>query len=159
MIATAAVLTAEVPSIVLHRSRYRPRLLGLSEDPESGQLQLVLEQPQIPITDYALDLFGGRNAILRTPPFCGTYPTTAAFTPWDEALGTQQSEQYFEIRNGPGGGPCLGEAKLVNVKLNPETVLADGKSQTRATIEITDAEGVGIPNRKSSSPQAIPANV
>jgi hypothetical protein len=130
--------------------------IGLSEDPESGQLQLALEQPQIPITAYALDLFGGRNAILRTPPFCGTYPTTAAFTPWDE-LGTQVAEQFFEISSGPGGGPCLGEATAIRVKLSPETVPADGKSQTAATIEIKDAEGAGLPEQEVMLTSSDPA--
>ena len=131
--------------------------IGLSEDPESGQLQLALEQPQIPITGYALDLFGSRNAILRTPLYCGTYPTEAAFTPWDEALSKQVAEVSFEIRSGPGGGPCLGEATAIRVKLSPEAILADGKSQTEATIEIKDAEGAGIPEQEVELASSDPA--
>ena len=122
--------------------------LDLNEEPETGQLQLALEQPQIPITNYGLHLFGGRNAILRTPPFCGAYPTTAAFTPWDEALSMQIATVNFAIESGPGGGPCLGEAKTINVKLSPEAILANGKSQTRVTIDVTDAEGEGLPEQE-----------
>jgi hypothetical protein len=131
--------------------------IGLSEDPESGQLQLALEQPQIPITSYAIDLFGGRNAILRTPPFCGAYPITAAFTPWDEALSGQVAEISFEISSGPGGGPCLGEATTISVKLSPETIPADGKSQTEATIEVRDAEGAGLPEQEILLTSSDPA--
>lgn len=122
--------------------------LELSEDPETGQLQLTLEQPQIPISATNLMFFGGRNAILRTPPFCGTYPITAAFTPWDEVLSMQTSTQFFDITSGPGGGPCLGEAKTISVKLSPEAILANGKSQTRVSIEVTDAEGAGLPEQE-----------
>ncbi len=121
--------------------------IGLSEEPESGRLQLALEQPQIPITGYSLALFGGRNAILRTPAFCGDYPTEARFNPWDETLGEYASGVFFGIRSGPGGGPCLGEAAGVGVRLSPEAIPADGRSQTAVTVEIKDANGAGLPEQ------------
>ena len=131
--------------------------IDLSEEPESGQLQLALEQPQIPISFYALDLFGGRNSIFRTPAFCGAYPTTAEFTPWDEALGTQVGTQFFQISSGPGGGPCLGDATAIRVKLSPEAIPADGKSQTAVTIEVQDAEGAGLPEQEVELTSSDPA--
>ena len=128
--------------------------IGLSEDPESGRLELELEQPQIPITAYTLAFFGGRDSIFRTPPFCAAYPTTAEFTPWDEARGTQVAEQFFQISSGPGGGPCLGEATAIRVKLSPEAIPADGKSQTAVRVEIQDAEGAGLRSQGSASSSA-----
>lgn len=131
--------------------------MSLSEDPETGQLQLALAQPQLPIANYDLHLFGGPEAIFRTPLYCGTYPVSAAFTPWDQAIGTQTSTQFFEISSGPGGGPCLGEAKNVSVKLSPEAILADGRSQTKATVRITDTEGAEIPEEEVKLTSSDPA--
>jgi hypothetical protein len=131
--------------------------IGFSEELESGQLQLALEQPQIPITGYTLAFFGGRNSIFRTPAFCGDYPTEAAFTPWDEALSTQTAVVSFGINSGPGGSKCLGEAASVAVQLNPATILADGKSQTEVTVEIRDAEGAGLPEQEVELTSSDPA--
>ena len=122
--------------------------IGLSEEAENGQLKLAFEQPQIPISATNLMLFGGRASLLRTPLYCGTYSITSAFTPWDPVIGTQTSTQYLEITSGPGGAPCLGMAAAVGVKLAPSEILADGKSQTQATVDITDAEGAGIPEQE-----------
>ncbi len=122
--------------------------ISLSEEAESGQLKLAFEQPQIPISTDNLKLFGGPRALLRTPLYCGRDPITSAFIPWDQEFGTQTSTQNLEITSGPGGAPCLGNAAAVGVKLAPAEILADGKSQTKATVDITDAEGAGIPEQE-----------
>ena len=122
--------------------------IGFSDEPESGQLQLALEQPEIPITGYTLAFFGGRNSIFRTPAFCGDYRTEAEFAPWDEALSPQTAGVSFGITKGPSGDKCLGEAANVGIRLSPASISADGKSQTEATIEIKDAEGTGLPEQE-----------
>jgi hypothetical protein len=38
--------------------------------------------PQVPVEDIKLNVFGGPRAPLATPPSCGTYQTHYEFTPW-----------------------------------------------------------------------------
>ncbi len=61
--------------------------------------------PETPFEDVELHFFGGDRAPLVTPSQCGSYTTTASFTPWSEA-GTVQSSSTFDITSGPGGSPC-----------------------------------------------------
>jgi hypothetical protein len=51
----------------------------------------------------------------------------------------------------------LGEAASVSVKLSPAAILADGKSQTEAMIEINDSEGTGLPEQEVEVTSSDPA--
>jgi hypothetical protein len=52
-------------------------------DPLTGQLtSLFLENPQVPLRDLKLHLFGGPRAPLANPSACGTYQTHFTLTPW-----------------------------------------------------------------------------
>ena len=134
--------------------------LDLSEDPESGQLQLALEQPQIPITGYGLDLFGGRNAILRTPHLCGTYPTTAAFTPWDEALSTQTiRHNSSRSQADPAVVPALEKPRRSTSSSAPKRSSPTANRKPRRRSRSPTPKGRAFPNRKSSSAQPIPASM
>lgn len=95
----------------------------IAEDPISGTLiklagevklsatgQIVttfLNTPDLPFEDLELHFFGGERAPLTTPARCGTYTTTAVFTPWD-GNGPVTSESSFTIDHGPGARPCPG---------------------------------------------------
>ncbi len=75
-----------------------------------GQGQIVTtfkNTPDTPFETLELYFFGGERAPLATPSRCGTYTTTAVFTPWD-GNGPVTSESSFNIEHGPGGGPCPG---------------------------------------------------
>jgi hypothetical protein len=61
----------------------------IEADPLTGQLTTVFAgipalggNPQFPISDLKLDVFGGPRAPLATPASCGTYQTHYSFTPW-----------------------------------------------------------------------------
>lgn len=88
-------------------SGVRVKLAGdVSLNPETGQLTSTFENtPQLLFEDLKLHFFGGPRAPLSTPPGCGTYTTTASFTPWsgNAPAGSQSS---FTIDTGPGGSPC-----------------------------------------------------
>ena len=57
-------------------------------DPQTGQLtNLVSENPQLPLEDVTLHLFGGPRASLTSPPTCGTHTTTSTLTPWSSPEG------------------------------------------------------------------------
>ena len=119
--------------------------MALVEVPETGQLALVLAQPQIPIADYQLHLAGGDYGLLRTPLHCGTYSIEDISTPSDENFTSSEGEEPFTISGGPGGAPCVGEAEHVTVALSPATILADGAAHALATVRVSDAHDTGIP--------------
>jgi Invasin, domain 3 len=119
--------------------------IWLWEEPEEGRLALGLLQPQLPIGLYQLHLDGGERALLRTPVHCGEYEAEAVFVPWNDVLPTQVAEEEVTVGAGPAGGPCIGQAAQVGVALAPATVLADGGSQSVATVDVTDEHGAGVP--------------
>ena len=80
----------------------------VSLNPQTGQIVAMFKNtPDVPFENLELHFFGGERAPLSTPSRCGTYTTTAVFTPWD-GNGPVTSESSFNIEHGPGGGPCPG---------------------------------------------------
>ena len=85
------------------------KLAGRVEpDPQTGQLTTVFaENPQLPIEDIELHLFGGARGSLITPPVCGDHTTTTTLTPWSSPEGTDAHPQSsFQTTAQPGGGDC-----------------------------------------------------
>ena len=80
-----------------------PGVEGLAQ----GQIRSIFEDnPQLPFEDAEVHFFGGERAPLAMPARCGTYTTTAAYTPWDG--GSQaRSSSSFQITSGPNGSPCV----------------------------------------------------
>jgi uncharacterized repeat protein (TIGR01451 family) len=85
------------------------KLAGRIEpDPVSGQLTTrFAENPQLPIEDVRLHLFGGARGALITPPVCGAHTTTTDLTPWSTPEGADaHPESTFQTTAAPGGGAC-----------------------------------------------------
>jgi hypothetical protein len=79
----------------------------VSLNPGTGQIVTTFKNtPDVPFENLELHFFGGERAPLSTPSRCGTYTTTAVFTPWD-GNGPVNAESSFNIDHGPGGGPCV----------------------------------------------------
>jgi hypothetical protein len=75
-------------------------------DPVTGQLVTTFKNtPQAPVEDLELHLFGGPKAPIVTPARCGTYTSSASFTPWSGNAPVDTSSS-FQITSGPGGGAC-----------------------------------------------------
>lgn len=77
-------------------------------DPLSGQLSNSFEEnPQLPLEDVHVELFGGARGALVTPPTCTESTSTAELTPWSapEAPGASLQDS-FTPSAAPGGGPC-----------------------------------------------------
>ena len=54
-------------------------------DPKTGQLTTVFEEnPELPLSDIHLSLFGGARGALITPLTCGAHATTTTLTPWSD---------------------------------------------------------------------------
>jgi hypothetical protein len=73
---------------------------------ETGQLISTFpDSPPLAFEDAEFHFFGGERAPLGTPAHCGSYTTTARFTPWS---GNQPatSQSTFNITSGPNNTPC-----------------------------------------------------
>jgi hypothetical protein len=96
----AIYLVAEGDGIVV-------KLPGRIEtDSQTGRVTARFDNnPQLPFEHLHVEFFGGPRASLVTPPTCGSYVTTAEFTPWS---GTPPvgSSSSFRITSGPGGKQC-----------------------------------------------------
>ncbi len=89
----------------------------VSLNPDTGQIVTTFKNtPDVPFENLELHFFGGERAPLATPSRCGTYTTTATFTPWD-GNGPVPAESSFNIEHGPGGGPCPGASLPFNPSL------------------------------------------
>src|SRR6202011_1473867 len=65
------------------------------------------DTPQLPFTDFTLKFDGGAKAALDTPAYCGSYSSSADFTPWSAPFtGDSLQSSTFAITEGPGGSPC-----------------------------------------------------
>jgi len=80
----------------------------VSADPETGQLTTVFrENPQLPIEDIRLHLFGGARGSLITPLTCGTHTTTTDLKPWSAPETPDAAPTSgFQTGQEPGGGAC-----------------------------------------------------
>jgi hypothetical protein len=89
------------------------KLAGRVEpDPQTGQLTTVFEEnPQLPLEDVKLHLFGGARGSLITPPTCGTHATSTSLTPWSAPdTPTVHPAASFQISQSPAGAGCPGSA-------------------------------------------------
>jgi uncharacterized repeat protein (TIGR01451 family) len=75
-------------------------------NPVTGQLVTTFEKtPELPFNNLRLSFSGGAQAALATPTGCGSYQTTASFTPWNGAIEALTASS-FAIESGPGGSAC-----------------------------------------------------
>jgi hypothetical protein len=77
-------------------------------DPNTGQLTTVFkDNPQLPIEDIALHLFGGARGSLITPPLCGPHTATSELVPWSAPETPDATPtSSFQTTSAPGGGAC-----------------------------------------------------
>jgi hypothetical protein len=98
---TAVYLVAEDPV-----SGVLVKLAGNVTRSETGQLTTTFENtPELPFSELVAEFFGGEGAPLATPAFCGTYTTTASFTPYSGGAAATPTAT-FAIDSGPGGSAC-----------------------------------------------------
>jgi uncharacterized repeat protein (TIGR01451 family) len=87
------------------------KLVGeVALDPVTGRVVTTFKNtPQVPFEDLELHFFGGPRAALSNPAGCGTFTTSASFTPWSGNPDVNTSSS-FQITSGAGGGGCPGQA-------------------------------------------------
>ena len=92
------------------QSGIRIKLAGeVQPDPSTGQLTVSFkDNPQLPFEEFAVNLFTGPRAALRTPLACGTHITSSTLTPWSSPYGADvQSPNSYEIDRAAEGS-CVG---------------------------------------------------
>jgi hypothetical protein len=111
-------------------------------NPETGRVESTFSNtPQAPFENLEVHLFGGERAPLSTPSHCGTYTTTASFTPWSGNAPVAASSS-FDITSGPNGSPCPGQVLPFSPSLTGGTtsVNAGGFSPLVTTIAREDGQ-------------------
>jgi len=109
---------------------------------ETGRIEATfLNTPQAPFENLEVHLFGGERAPLSTPSRCGTYTTTASFTPWSGNAPVSASSG-FNITSGPNGSPCPGASLPFGPSLTGGTtnINAGGFSPLVTTIGREDGQ-------------------
>jgi hypothetical protein len=88
----------------------RIKLAGeVKADPVTGQItSTFLNTPQVPFEDFKVELNSGPRASLSSPPTCGSYTTSALFTPWSGGASQSSTSNptEFSLGSGPGGSGC-----------------------------------------------------
>jgi hypothetical protein len=65
-------------------------------DPRTGQLTTSFaENPELPLENVKLNLFGGARASLTSPLACGTHTTSSTLTPWSTPEGADAHPSDF----------------------------------------------------------------
>ena len=113
----------------------------VSLNPDTGQIVTTFKNtPDVPFENLELHFFGGERAPLATPTRCGTYTTTAVFTPWD-GNGPVTSESSFNIEHGPGGGPCPGASLPFNPTVNAGATNIQAGAFSPLTVTVNRKDG------------------
>ena len=114
----------------------------VTADPVTGQLRVTFtELPQSPLTAFDMHFFGSERGLLATPTQCGTYPVESTFEPWDDALGSQRSTQYFTLTTGPHGAPCPGAIRPFEPGFHAASSNHAPGSHSSFSLELTRADG------------------
>jgi hypothetical protein len=95
------------------------KLVGsVRPDPQTGRLTAFFtDLPQVPFETFEIHLFASDRGLIATPTSCTLYSVNAEFTPWNEVLAHQRSEQALSISSGPHGSPCPGLVRSFNPRL------------------------------------------
>ena len=88
--------------------------IEVRSDPRTGRLvSIARDVPQLPFSSFSFHFREGGRSPLITPPGCGTFHTTARFTPWsatdpDHPDPSEVIERgaAFTVERGVDGGAC-----------------------------------------------------
>lgn len=105
----ATYLTVEDP-----QSGVVAKLAGKVEpDPNTGRLTATFkENPELPLEDARVRIFGGSRGALRTPPSCSSYTSQAQLVPWSGTQATPATDT-FAINGGPCPAPLPHQPSFV----------------------------------------------
>ncbi|HVQ60288.1 MAG TPA: hypothetical protein VMS60_15405 [Solirubrobacterales bacterium] len=134
----------------------------IETDAQTGQVTATFDNnPQLPFTDVAVDLFGGNSGVLTLPTSCGTYNTTATLTPWSGTAPVTQSSS-FTVNTGPGGAACPNNG--FGPKFSAGSVVPRGGQYSPFVVNLSREDGtqrltgvdVSLPNGLLANLTGIP---
>jgi hypothetical protein len=117
------------------------KLAGEVRLSETGQIvTYIRNSPQLPFEDAELHFFGGERAPLATPAHCGSYTTSASFTPWS-GIKPVGSTSSFPIKTGPSDSPCPGASLPFSPSLTGGTINNNGGAFSALSTTIGREDG------------------
>lgn len=119
------------------------KLAGSVEpDPASGRLTIDFpDLPQAPFADFQLHVFAGERALLATPTACSVYAVAARFTPWNETLAPQTSNQVFGLESGPHHSACPGTVRPFHPTLAAGTTTPTAGAYSSFLLKLSREDG------------------
>ena len=108
------------------------------EEQRAGQVVAKFQNtPQVPLEELEMQLFEGE---LVTPAHCGTYTTSALFTPWSRPGVPVSASSGFQITSGPSGGACPGQLPFAP-SLTSGTTDTEAAAFSQLTTTISREDG------------------
>jgi hypothetical protein len=122
------------------------KLAGEGElDPQTGQISTYFaDNPELPIEDIRVHVFGGARGAFITPPACGKYTTDSHLVPWSTPEGTDAfPAASFTTTQAPDGGPCpTTEARMPSTfRLNAGSESAVAGKYSPLLFELSREDG------------------
>lgn len=115
-------------------------------DPVTGQLSTRFEEnPQLPLEEVKLHLFGGARGALITPPTCGKFTTTSDLTPWStpEGADAHPTDSFVTTGapSGVGGCPASESAMPNSPTFSAGTITPQAGAYSPFVLRISREDG------------------
>jgi hypothetical protein len=132
----------------------------IKADPLTGQItSTFVDNPQVPLREIQLHLFGGPRAPLANPPMCGTYRTEYEFVPWSGTAPVRGSSPMAIDESCRGGGfsPTLSAGSVNPVAGDYSSFVLDlGRSDREQNISgLTVALPLGLTAKLAGVPLCL----
>jgi hypothetical protein len=102
------------------------------------------ENPELPIEDIRVKVFGGDRGSFITPPTCASQQTNAQLVPWGAPeTPTAEKSDSFALTTAPGGGACPAtEAQMPNAPvLKAGTLQPQAAKYSPLTFKLSRNDG------------------
>jgi hypothetical protein len=115
-------------------------------DPQTGQLTTTFkENPELPIEDVKLTVFGGPRSPLKTPLACATHQIASEITPWStpEGADAHPSDSFATSVAASGSGACpTSEATAPNApSFSAGTIAPQAGAYSPFVLKLTRPDG------------------
>ena len=116
---------------------------GQLDEPTLRVATTFTNAPQVPFEELELELFGGPRAPLSTPQVCGSYPTSASFTPWSGTgtVNVSSAAEAFPITAGAGGSACPAGVPPFTPTFSAQSLNVGAGAFTSFALELARPDG------------------
>ena len=128
IVAEGSGITLKLPAELTANPATGQLTMHLGPDPITGQAFA----PQLSLADLEMEFSGAQQAMLVTPPTCGSYTTAASFTPWNGAAPVTRTEE---------SNVTQGCANAFNPSLSTSTASTQAGGYTPVALTIARQDG------------------